>query len=213
MRKRLKRVACIWLIASMVALVGCNETKNDKAYETTKQVVETKENDSTKDTTQDTTQDKSDEYPYGTFDFEEACKHIEINGKKVDFPFTLNDLGDDYEFVDYDEYVEGIYSGYIAYKGEKIFTMSCHETGELTRNSEINAVEINSHNDDTLSICGLRRSTPIEKVIEIFGEPTYAPEDSLIGYYRYSVKKGLITFSYYTEKKEIDTIKIIANRK
>ena len=168
MRKRLKRVACIWLIAGMVALVGCNETKNDKADETTKQVVETKENDSTKDTTQD----KSDEYPYGTFDFEEACKYIEINGKKVDFPFTLNDLGDDYEFVDYDEYVEGIYSGYIAYKGEKIFTMSSHETGELTRDSEINDIEIYSlsASEDIMSICGIKKGTPIEEVIEVFGK-------------------------------------------
>ena len=207
MRKRLKRAACIWLMAGMMALVGCSEAKNDKADETKKQVVETKENDSTKDTTQD----KSDEYPYGTFDFEEACKYIEINGKKVDFPFTLNDLGDDYEFVDYDEYVEGIYSGYITYKGEKIFMMSSHETGELTRNSEINGVHINSHNDDTLSICGLRRGTPIEKVIEIFGEPTYAPEDSVSANYGYSEEKGLISFTSFTEKQKIYIIHIIAN--
>lgn len=207
MRKRLKRVACIWLIASMVALVGCNETKNDKAYETTKQVVETKENDSTKDTTQD----KSDEYPYGTFDFEEACKHIEINGKKVDFPFTLNDLGDDYEFVDCDEYVEGIYSGYIAYKGEKILTMSCEENDKLDRKSIISDITIYSHNNDILSICGLSKGTSLERVIEIFGKPTYAPEDSVSGNYGYSEEKGLISFTYFTEKKEIYNIQIIAN--
>ena len=211
MRKRLKRAACIWLIASMVALVGCNETKNDKADETTKQVVETKENDSTKDTTKDTTQDKSDEYPYGTFDFEEACKHIEINGKQVDFPFTLNDLGDDCEFVDCDDGHNGIYGGYIAYKGEKIFMMSSHETGKLTRDSKINGIEMYSNNDDTLSICGLNKGTPIESVIEILGKPTYAPEDSVSGNYGYSGKKGLISFTYFTEKKEIYTIQIIAN--
>ena len=57
MRKRLKRVAWILLMTGMMALVGCNETKNDKADEPTKQVVETKEKDSTKDTEQD----KSDE--------------------------------------------------------------------------------------------------------------------------------------------------------
>lgn len=207
MRKRLKRVACIWLIASIVALVGCNETKNDKADETTKQVVETKENDSTKDTTQD----KSDEYPYGTFDFEEACKHIEINGKKVDFPFTLNDLGDDYEFVDCDDGHNGIYGGYIAYKGEKIFMMSCHETGKLTRDSKINGIEMYSHNDDTLSICGLSKGTSLERVIEIFGKPTYAPEDSVSGNYGYSEEKGLISFTYFTEKQKIYIIHIIAN--
>ncbi len=207
MRKRLKRVACIWLIASMVALVGCNETKNDKADETTKQVVETKENDSTKDTTQD----KSDEYPYGKFDFEEACKHIEINGKKVDFPFTLNDLGDDYEFVDCDDGHNGIYGGYIAYKGEKIFMMSCHETGKLTRDSKINGIEMYSHNDDTLSICGLSKGTSLERVIEIFGKPTYAPEDSVSGNYGYSEEKGLISFTYFTEKQKIYIIHIIAN--
>lgn len=207
MRKRLKRAACIWLIAGMVALVGCNETKNDKADETTKQVVETKENDGTKDTTQD----KSDEYPYGTFDFEEACKYIEINGKKVDFPFTLNDLGDDYEFVDYDEYVEGIYSGYIAYKGEKIFTMSSHETGELTRDSEINDIEIYSlsASEDIMSICGIKKGTPIEEVIEVFGKAKKIFEDEVTGMYIYSSKEGMISFSYFTEKKTVSTISIL----
>ena len=209
MRKRLKRVAWILLMTGMMALVGCNETKNDKADETTKQAVETKENDSTKDTTQD----KSDEYPYGTFDFEEACKHIEINGKKVDFPFTLNDLGDNYEFVDCDDGHNGIYGGYIAYKGEKIFMMSCHETGELTRDSEINDIEIYSlsASEDIMSICGIKKGIPIEDVIEIFGKPTYAPEDSVSGNYGYSEEKGLISFTYFTEKQKIYIIHIIAN--
>lgn len=211
MRKRLKRAACIWLIASMVALVGCNETKNDKADETTKQVVETKENDSTKDTTQDTTQDKSDEYPYGTFDFEEACKHIEINGKKVDFPFTLNDLGDDYEFVDCDEYVEGIYSGYIAYKGEKLFTMSSHETSELTRNSKINDISIYSlsANEDIMSICGIKRGTPIEDVIEIFGETAEITDGSYMKDYMFKSKNGSIAFMCFTEKNVVAEFQII----
>lgn len=210
MRKRLKRVVCIWLMAGMMALVGCNETKNDKADETTKQVAVTKENDSTKDTTQD----KSDEYPYGTFDFEEACKHIEINGKKVDFPFTLNDLGDDYEFVDYDEYVDGIYSGYIAYKGEKILTMSCEENDKLDRESIISDIGITpDYGDDenVLNICGVERGISGERVIEIFGKPTEVSEDEVSVDYRYSSKKGFIRFSYYTEKSKVEYIKIIAN--
>lgn len=207
MRKRLKRVAWILLMTGMMALVGCNETKNDKADETTKQVVATKENDSTKDTTQD----KSDEYPYGTFDFEEACKHIEINGKKVDFPFTLNDLGDDYEFVDCDDGHNGIYGGYIAYKGEKILTMSCEENDKLDRESIISDIEIYSNNDDILSICGLSKGTSLERVIEIFGKPTYAPEDTVSGNYGYSEEKGLISFTYFTEKQKIYIIHIIAN--
>lgn len=210
MRKRLKRAACIWLMTGMMALVGCNEAKNDKADETTKQVVETKENDSTKDTTQD----KSDEYPYGTFDFEEACKHIEINGKKVNFPFTLNDLGDDYEFVDCDEYVEGIYSGYIAYKGEKILTMSCEENDKLDRESIISDIGIipdDVDNENVLNICGIEKGISGEQVIEIFGKPTEVSEDEVSGYYRYSSKKGFIRFSYYTEKSKVEYIKIIAN--
>ena len=207
MRKRLKRAACIWLIASMVALVGCNEAKNDKADETTKQVVETKENDSTKDTTQD----KSDEYPYGTFDFEEACKYIEINGKKVDFPFTLNDLGDDYEFVDCDDGHNGIYGGYIAYKGEKIFMMSCHESGELTRNSKINDISIYSlsASEDIMSICGIKKGTPIEEVIRVLGKTKNIFEDEVSGMYIYSCKEGMISFSYFTEKKTVSTISIL----
>ena len=207
MRKRLKRVAWILLMTGMMALVGCNETKNDKADETTKQAVETKENDSTKDTTQD----KSDEYPYGTFDFEEACKHIEINGKKVDFPFTLNDLGDNYEFVDCDDGHNGIYGGYIAYKGEKIFMMSCHETGELTRDSEINDIEIYSlsASEDIMSICGIKKGIPIEDVIEVFGKAKKSFEDEVTGMYIYSCKEGMISFSYFTEKKTVSTISIL----
>lgn len=36
----------------------------------------------------------------GTFDFDEVCKDIEINGKKYTFPFSLKDLGEGFTYED-----------------------------------------------------------------------------------------------------------------
>ena len=205
MRKKFLKLVCICAMVSSLVMGGCGDTQETK--DSTNEAATTKEND----TKEDTTSDKSGEYPYGTFDIDEICKHIEINGKQVDFPFTLNDLGEDYEFVRCDG-EDGIYGGFISYKGEEILMMACEEDGELNRDSVIS--DISSHplySTYALNISGIKEGTSLEKVIETFGEPTEISEDSFYGIYYYKSEKGFVCFSYFKENELVDNCKIIIN--
>ena len=208
MRKKFLKLVCICAMVSSLIMGGCGDTQETK--DSTNETATTKEND----TKENTTSDKSGEYPYGTFDVDEICKHIEINGKQVDFPFTLNDLGEDYEFVRCEEYSEGIYSGFITYKGEEILGMSSYEENELNRDSVISDIYIfcyDVNNTDILSMCGIKRGSKIEKIIETFGEPTEKSEDSFSGMYFYKSEKGFVSISYFKENGVIDDCHIIVS--
>ena len=208
MRKKFLKLVCICAMVSSLVMGGCGDTQETK--DSTNETATTKEND----TKEDTTSDKSGEYPYGTFDIDEVCKHIEINGKQVDFPFTLNDLGDDYEFVRCDDGYDGIYGGFISYKGEEILGMSSCEDNELNRDSVISDIYTffyDVNNTDILSICEIKKGSEIEKIIETFGEPTEISEDSISGVYIYESEKGYIRFSYFKENGLVDKCKIIIN--
>lgn len=226
MRKKLLKLACLCVMVSTLAMGGCGnseDTKNSTNEVTTTKESDTKEEATTKKdtkeettTTEDTTEDKAEnqsgEYPYGTFDFDEVCKHIMINGKQVDFPFTLNDLGDDYKFVRCDDGYEGIYGGFISYKGEEILMMACEEENELDRDSVISDISIyceDVNKKDIINICGIQKGSEMEKVIETFGEPTVISEDSFSGLYYYKSEKGFVRFSYFKDNELVDDCKII----
>lgn len=205
MRKKFLKLVCICAMVSSLVMGGCGDTQETK--DSTNETATTKESD----TKEDTTSDKSGEYPYGTFDIDEICKHIEINGKQVDFPFTLNDLGEDYEFSRCEEYVEGIYSGYISYKGEEILGMSSKESEILSDKSVINDISsrsgVDSHN--SLTICGIGKGSSVDEVVNVFGEPTDIIDGSISTMYIYKVGKIYVCFSSFANKKEIDTCQII----
>ena len=205
MRKKFLKLVCICAMVSSLVMGGCGDTQETR--DSTNEAATTKEND----TKEDTTSDKSGEYPYGTFDVDEICKHIEINGKQVDFPFTLNDVGEDYEFSRCEEYVEGIYSGYISYKGKEILGISSEEDGELDRSSVISDISIycdDVSKKDIINICGIQKGIEMEMVIEVFGQPTKISEGSFMEMYIYQTEKGMLTFSYFTDDRIVKDISI-----
>ena len=205
MRKKFLKLVCICAMVSSLVMGGCGDTQETK--DSTNETATTKEND----TKENTTSDKSDEYPYGTFDIDEVCKHIEINGKQVDFPFTLNDLGEEYDFSRCDDGYDSIYAGFISYKGEEILMMSCEDENELDRDSLISDISIycdDVSKKDIINICGIQKGIGMEKVIEVFGQPTKISEGSFMEMYIYQTEKGMLTFSYFTDDRIVKDISI-----
>ena len=100
---RKKRIAIIIAIV-ISTLVAC--TSNDKPIS---QESETPQETTTVNNVEITSAEEvtSTEYDntsdvYGRVDVEDICKHIMINGKQVDFPWTLNSLGEGYEYSAYE---------------------------------------------------------------------------------------------------------------
>lgn len=102
---KVKRVAAISVIALMISLTGCGKAKDSSKEVTTKQV-------NNEATSNQSVSGENDEA------INELLNNIEVNGKHIDFPFTLNDLGDDFEFDNYVDMGDGTYGMNLTYKGE-----------------------------------------------------------------------------------------------
>ena len=100
-RKELMKAGLIVAI-SILSLVGCSGEEETKPSETASVEASTDEQDTQKET-QTETQEPTDELTtgdvgVGKFDPADVCKNISINGEVVEFPWTLNKLGDEYTF-------------------------------------------------------------------------------------------------------------------
>lgn len=104
---KVKRVAAISVIALMISLTGCGKAEDGSKEVTTKQV-------NNEATSNQSVSGENDEA------INELLNNIEVNGKHIDFPFTLNDLGDDFEFDNYVDMGDGTYGMDLKYKGETV---------------------------------------------------------------------------------------------
>ena len=120
---KVKRVVAISVIALMISLTGCGKAKDSGKEVTTKQV----NNEVTSN------QGESDEA------INELLNNIEVNGKHIDFPFTLNDLGDEFDFDYYVDMGDGTYGMDLKYKGETVAGAYVYADAEkdIDRNSLI----------------------------------------------------------------------------
>ena len=125
---KVKRVAAISVIALMISLTGCGKAKDSGKEVTTKQV-----NNEATSNQGESVSGENDEA------INELLNNIEVNGKHIDFPFTLNDLGDDFEFDNYVDMGDGKYAMKLKYKDSDIalvYTRAGSEN-DINRNSKI----------------------------------------------------------------------------
>lgn len=112
-RKTWKKVSLLIIIAVMILTVtGCGD-KKEKSKQTSSEAVQESQS-----TSGDENQKTSDEGQESTFDFSQAFDNVEVNGKKVPFPFTLNDLGEDFTVESIVEMGDGTCGASLCYKGE-----------------------------------------------------------------------------------------------
>ena len=111
---KVKRVAAISAIALMISLTGCGKSKDSSKEVTTKQV-------NNEATSNQSVSGENDEA------INELLNNIEVNGKHIDFPFTLNDLGDEFDFDYYVDMGDGTYGMDLIYNNNKVaIVYICH---------------------------------------------------------------------------------------
>ena len=147
---KVKRVVAISVIALMISLTGCGKAKDSGKEVTTKQV----NNEVTSN------QGESDE------SINELLNNIEVNGKHIDFPFTLNDLGDDFEFDNYVDMGGGTYGMDLKYKGETVAGAYVYADAEkdIDRNSLIINMSTNGAYKQIFTINNVDCNSDIEDV-------------------------------------------------
>lgn len=134
------------IVLTASGLIGC---KRDESKPTESQT-DISDNKG-QETEKESETNRLSDYPEGTFDGEEVCKHIEINGKMVEFPWTLNKLGDEYEFEDVKINKE-TYMAKLMYKGEYVVDVLGKEI-EVNRDTPIEYVIFSRK--ENVKICGI----------------------------------------------------------
>ena len=122
----MKKLIALIMAMVMFSLVACAPTATSTQQEsTTPQETTTVNNDETT-SAEDGTSDV-----YRGVDVEDICKNLSINGKQVDFPWTLNSLGEGYEFGVYkkDE-TPGFGAALLTYQGKQVDIVNVYEIGD-----------------------------------------------------------------------------------
>ena len=152
---KVKRVAAISVIALMISLTGCGKVKDSGKEVTTKQ-----ENNEVTSNQGESVSGENDEA------INELLNNIEVNGKHIDFPFTLNDLGDDFEFDNYVDMGDGTYGMDLIYNNNKVAIVYIYATDEnkIDKNSVINEVTISETDAQIFKVNNINCSSDINDV-------------------------------------------------
>ena len=124
----------------ILMVTGCgSESKGDK--QTSSGTVQ--ENQSTSGS--ESQSSDNNEGQESDFDFGQAFDNVEVNGKKVPFPFTLNDLGEDFSIDSIVEMGDGTCGGTLYYKkADKLASvfMFIDSKDKFDNNTKINRFDL-----------------------------------------------------------------------
>ncbi len=190
MEKVKNKLLLMFLVIVLTAsgLIGCKRDES-KPTESQTDISDNKGQEMEKESETNRLSD----YPEGTFDGEEVCKHIEINGKMVEFPWTLNKLGDEYEFEDVKINKE-TYMAKLMYKGEYVVDVLGKEI-EVNRDTPIEYVIFSRK--ENVKICGIDWENTSLDVEKKFGEPTKKDKDEICYKYLYETKEVHLLYWFF----------------
>ena len=162
----------------------------------------------------------------GSFNFDEVCKNIVINGKQYTFPFSVEELGEGYSIGDIsysildqnDEYYSAL--GKLYYNNLEIADICYFGVSE----TEISSIDLsnkkieylkqsssNEVNDIYIEVDSIKIKCNSKKVIEKFGNPS--EENNLsVGCGSYIYNSGENTLTYLFMDYKIDGISISVNK-
>ena len=180
--------------ALILSLSSCGEKADDSSSEAAK--TETKASVTSE---AETVSEAEPEYR-GEFNeqvFEEMCRNIVIRGQKVSFPFSLNDLGDEYHFDDDPLVVESKNMAYYdLFKGDEELCSAVTRTeGVDQREYKIISLWVTEPQYDII-FDDISIGDNIEKVFQKYGEKDETPTNQ--DYYkRYDYKITDDKYIYY----------------
>lgn len=153
-------MVCIVTLMLALSFGGCGD--KEKKADTT---AVTKENETTTVSQEGTGQSESE------IDFSQVYDNIELNGKKIPFPFTLNDLGEEYDFKwDVVDMGDGLYGADLAYKDEILASVYMYgkTLDSINRESEIVSIVIYDNREQLFLINGINYNSNLSDVEQIF---------------------------------------------
>ena len=172
---KLKRLLVMSMVALSILMVGCQNDKNssDKASTSSQSVSESIDINTYHETIP---------VPEEGWTAETLNKTIYINGKNVSFPFTIQDLGEGFEwhpeeFVLYE--TKNIAGNLILYNGQEFATAFVDATNkDKLAESKIKFLLNTAKGMNLLYINGVTIGSTAHQVIDALGEPTevYDPE-------------------------------------
>ena len=213
-RKELMKAGLIVAI-SILSLVGCSGEEETKPSETASVEASTDEQDTQKET-QTETQEPTDELTtgdvgVGKFDPADVCKNISINGEVVEFPWTLNKLGDEYTFgeITDDQEHEYRHAAYLMYQGERMMIVGIDEEEEVDRDSIIDFVSFWVY--DEIVIYNFGEDTTEDVVVKKLGQPDEINENSLVKRYTYIGGNVKLSIDFNVTNGKFDGAGLIVN--
>lgn len=142
--------------------------------------------------------------------FEEMCQNIVIRGQKVSFPFSLNDLGDEYHFDDDPLVVESKNMAYYdLFKGdEELCSVVVKSDDSNLRDNKTMSMWVSKPQYDIV-INDIAIGDNISKVFEKYGKKEETPTEAKI-YSRYDYKITDKKYIYFvvTSDGTIDEIEL-----
>jgi hypothetical protein len=136
-----------------------------------------------------------------------------INGKDIDLPFCLNDLGEGFEFseIEYHDNNTRV-SAWIQYKGKNCLIVAAYDFGDsFDEYDKIISVQLfellnisSIRSAEMLTINGLKIGDSIETMIKLLGEPDLVGDDNY--YYNTEMLPRAIWISCPADSDIITTI-------
>ena len=189
-----KQSSLIFVIVVMLALTACGKK-------------ETRETSKTSNLSQKESVTTDPEAQSG-FDMENVINNITFNGKKVEFPLSIENLGEEYSLSDnivaYGNNNECVAE--IVYKDFRIASIvtRAESIEEINNSTKFYQINIDYTFDAKIEVCGVSTGDNIEKVIENFGEPTEKyGEDSTDNHEIYEYARdedNMVSFSFESGK-------------
>ena len=196
---KVKRVVAISVIALMISLTGCGKAEDGSKEVTTKQV-------NNEATSNQSVSGENDEA------INELLNNIEVNGKHIDFPFTLNDLGDDFEFDNYVDMGDGTYGMDLKYKDESVAIVYVYSDTEknIDRKSPIINMSTNDVYKQIFAINNVDCNSDVEDVKKYMNkfEINYDENGKATGI-EYENEKWIFSL-YFNEENKVGMIILIS---
>ena len=215
-RKKLLAMGLIITIA-LCGLSGCTGNTTTAPQETTTPEVTSAQEETSTDeeatTEKSTAEEETVGGVMGYVDAEDICKHISINGKVVEFPWTLNELGEEYTFSENTvidlETKDG--AAYLMYNGEETVMVQAKIDSEMDRNSIIYYMSLDF--TDGIYLYDIDAESSAEDVIARFGLPTESYIDEIYQTYRYETEDIELAFFVKNNTDNVSMMNIALTNK
>ncbi|MGN0375767.1 MAG: hypothetical protein ACI4EN_09745 [Butyrivibrio sp.] len=214
LRKKLVTLGLATVMA-IAALSGC-KGQSGSTQEVTSETVRTTEPTTPEETTGEEATSKEEETSsqaetspevMGRVDAEDICKNISINGKLVEFPWTLNKLGEEYEFGYLSEGEDGNYGAYLQYDGKNIIPVVIKPEKDVDRNSTIYYISFNLISD--ISLYDFQKESTIENIVKKLGNPSKIKKNDISLSYIYETDEIYLLFDFSVDDNKLNNINII----